>query len=63
MRYRFFAGLLGLAALILASCTPGAVLTTGSTAPVFELFDVNGKTVSLSDYTGRPVMLNFWGTD
>ena len=49
-------------AFVSVSCTPGALLTTGATAPHFELFDTNGKTVSLSDFSGRPVMLNFWGT-
>ncbi|MDP4219700.1 MAG: TlpA disulfide reductase family protein [Bacteroidota bacterium] len=31
-------------------------------APEFTLKDVNGKTVSLSDYRGKIVVLNFWAT-
>ncbi len=34
----------------------------GSVAPDFELADLNGETVRLSDYIGRPVVLNFWAT-
>lgn len=34
----------------------------GSVAPDFELPDVNGEMVRLSDYRGRPVILNFWAT-
>lgn len=31
-------------------------------APDFELKDMNGNTVKLSDYRGKKVMLNFWAT-
>lgn len=31
-------------------------------APDFELKTVEGKTVHLSDYVGKKVMLNFWAT-
>ena len=31
-------------------------------APDFELLDTNGKTHRLSDYRGRPVIINFWTT-
>jgi thiol-disulfide isomerase/thioredoxin len=34
----------------------------GKTAPAFTLTDLNGKKVSLSDYKGRPVLVNFWAT-
>jgi len=35
----------------------------GRTAPDFELTDVStGKTVKLSDYRGKAVLLNFWAT-
>ena len=39
----------------------GAV-RTGSTAPDFTLTSLTGETVSLSDYAGRPVMINFWAS-
>lgn len=31
-------------------------------APNFELVDLNGNKVSLSDFTGKVVLLNFWAT-
>jgi peroxiredoxin len=34
----------------------------GSIAPNFELQDVQGQVVRLEDYSGRPVILNFWAT-
>ncbi|BAV07550.1 Thiol-disulfide isomerase or thioredoxin [Filimonas lacunae] len=32
------------------------------TAPLFTLKDVNGKTVSLADYKGKTVVVDFWAT-
>jgi cytochrome c biogenesis protein CcmG/thiol:disulfide interchange protein DsbE len=34
----------------------------GSPAPDFELKDLDGKTVRLSDLKGKPVLINFWAT-
>ena len=34
----------------------------GRPAPDFALPDLDGNTVRLSDYLGRPVVLNFWAT-
>jgi thiol-disulfide isomerase/thioredoxin len=34
----------------------------GKVAPAFTLTDLEGKKVSLSDYKGRPVLVNFWAT-
>ena len=31
-------------------------------APAFTLLDLDGAQVSLADYAGRPVVLNFWAT-
>lgn len=31
-------------------------------APDFEVLDKNGKSVKLSDFKGKPVVLNFWAT-
>lgn len=38
------------------------VLAVGDKAPNFELQDMDGKKVKLSDYEGQGVLLNFWGT-
>lgn len=38
------------------------VLAAGDKAPNFELLDMNGEKVKLSDYEGQGVFLNFWGT-
>jgi thiol-disulfide isomerase/thioredoxin len=34
----------------------------GKPAPAFTLLDLNGKKVSLSDFKGHPLLINFWGT-
>jgi peroxiredoxin len=38
------------------------LLEVGDAAPDFELPTVDGETMSLGDYAGRPVILNFWAT-
>lgn len=38
------------------------ILAEGDTAPNFQLTDLEGQTHRLSDYEGKVVMLNFWGT-
>ncbi len=44
------------------SSAPGAPvgLQVGDAAPNFTLTTLDGKQVSLSDFRGKPVMLNFW---
>lgn len=34
----------------------------GAPAPNFQLYDLTGRLVTLSDYRGRVVLLNFWAT-
>lgn len=34
----------------------------GKAAPVFELKDLEGKKVSLADFKGKVILLNFWAT-
>ncbi len=46
----------------LVSCTQGNALEIGDNAPEFSLKDINGKTVSLSDFRGRAVILNFFAS-
>lgn len=40
----------------------GGIAFAGETAPEFSLRDINGKAVSLSDYKGKVVLVNFWAT-
>lgn len=35
-------------------------LETGTTAPAFTLPDIDGEQVTLSDFEGQIVLLNFW---
>ena len=46
------------------SCTSGAKqgASVGQAAPDFTLKDFNGNQVSLSDFKGKVVVLNFWAT-
>jgi thiol-disulfide isomerase/thioredoxin len=44
---------------------PGDAITVnllGKSAPPFTLLDLSGKKVSLSDFKGKPVVVNFWAT-
>lgn len=41
---------------------PAVPKLTGKVAPGFVLTTLDGKKVSLSDYKGRPVLVNFWAT-
>lgn len=41
---------------------PGLPLTIGSPAPDFSLGQLAGEKVSLSDFKGKPVIINFWAT-
>ncbi len=41
---------------------PMAKTMTGKVAPSFTLVDLQGKKVSLADYKGHAVVLNFWAT-
>lgn len=55
------------AELIPANSSDGdAMLTTsklvGNPAPEFALEDLNGRKVSLADYKGKAVLINFWAT-
>ena len=38
------------------------LLPAGTRAPEFEILDMNGKTVRLSDFRGSYVVLDFWAT-
>jgi peroxiredoxin len=45
-----------------ASSSVASRPSTGSPAPNFRLIDLHGKAVSLSDFHGKVVLLNFWAT-
>jgi cytochrome c biogenesis protein CcmG, thiol:disulfide interchange protein DsbE len=49
-----------------ATGTPQAhrvnVAQVGAAAPNFELQTLDGRTVQLADYRGRPVLINFWAS-
>ncbi|MGC4376250.1 thiol-disulfide oxidoreductase ResA [Fictibacillus sp. Mic-4] len=47
---------------IYKSLTKDDVATVGDQAPNFVLTDLNGHKVKLSDFKGKGVFLNFWGT-
>ena len=50
-------------ALVITGCARGrqSVASVGAKAPDFTLPDLNGQSVSLSDFEGQPVFINFWG--
>ncbi len=56
--------LLILSGLMLCSCShpPSGPLQIGSPAPKFTLPDLNGHQVSLDQFKGRIVMVDFWAT-
>ena len=53
---------LGILLGILLALSPVAALAQGKTAPALALKDLRGRTVRLSDYKGKVVLLNFWAT-
>jgi peroxiredoxin len=49
-------------ATLLTAAGPLSAQTLGSRAPDFTLKTLAGGTARLSDYTGRPLLLNFWAS-
>jgi peroxiredoxin len=49
-------------AAIVFTLSPGGVLGQKVNAPQFELRDINGRIVRLSNYRGKVVLINFWAT-
>lgn len=55
--------LLALVSLGVVACSgETAPLGVGDPAPDFQLHDMNGQPVSLSDFRGELVLINFWAT-
>ncbi len=46
----------------LSSVQSATASLTNQPAPSFTLQDLNGNQVSLADFKGKPVILNFWTT-
>ncbi len=49
-------------ALLFAGLAPTPAEAVGEAAPGFTLRDINAKNVSLSDFKGQVVLLQFWAT-
>jgi len=47
--------------MILAGCG-GRSQNTGMEAPPFTLKDLHGRSVSLADFKGHPILMDFWAT-
>lgn len=51
--------------LVVSGCVPTPAqqgVAAGEQAPDFQLQDLNGQAISLSDLRGKPVLINFWAT-
>lgn len=48
--------------LLFASASYNSPSYAADNAPAFSLRDINGKQVSLEDYKGKVVLVNFWAT-
>lgn len=56
------ASLLGMCACALPFLAGIQPLEVGTTAPAFTLPSLTGESVSLADFEGQPILLNFWTT-
>lgn len=50
------------ALFLIAACARAGALEVGSSAPNFSLTDINGKQVSLADFKGKVVILDFFAS-
>ncbi len=48
------------ALFMLGACSQGSAIEIGRSAPDFSLTDINGETVSFSDFNGKVVILDFF---
>jgi cytochrome c biogenesis protein CcmG/thiol:disulfide interchange protein DsbE len=51
-------------ALLIPGCasSSSSAATVGQPAPAFTLSDIDGNSISLTDFAGKPVLINFWNT-
>ena len=49
-------------AAIIIAASAASVLAQEAKAPQFELKDLNGRSVRLSDFRGKVILINFWAT-
>lgn len=47
---------------VLGACSQGFAIEIGEKAPEFSLKDINGKTVSITDFNGKVVILDFFAS-
>ena len=59
---RLILPLLALGAVLALPASPASAADKTSVAPAFKLKDLEGKSVQLSDFKGKVVVLNFWAT-
>jgi len=62
MRHILLLSIVLLVTLFVRDAVSLDVARIGKPAPGFTLNDINGKKVSLSDYKGNVILLNFWAT-
>jgi len=50
--------------LLITGCATGSEPTAAvsNAAPDFQLQNLNGQSITLSDFKGKPVLINFWAT-
>ncbi len=56
------AAIFALVLFMLSACSQGSAIEIGQSAPDFSLSDINGKTVSLSAFDGKVVILDFFAS-
>ena len=61
-RMRINRSFLRLISIVMLIASPVSISGQEVRAPQFVLRDVNGRTVRLSDYKGKVVLINFWAT-
>ena len=52
----------GISVTLLLLLIPGLATAQTTRAPAMVLRDINGRSLSLSDYKGKVVLINFWAT-